>query len=202
MHEVAAIMLAAGLSRRMGSENKLLLEVGGQPMVRHVARTYLEAFRGPLVVVTGFEADCVARALDDLPVTLAHNPDYDTGQPSSVATGLAHAPDAEAVLIGLADQPKLRPSDLNALLAAHKAGDAAKITIPMTETARGNPIVIPHGLRPRLTENPSKPGCMRFTREHPEHVQAAPLTAPGFYSDIDTPADYQALAGPQDTAAT
>ncbi len=202
MREVAAILLAAGLSRRMGQQNKLLLPVGGMPMVRRVAEAYLTVIDAPLTVVTGFEAERVRDALISLPVTFAHNSDYASGQPSSVATGLGCAPDADLLLIGLADQPRLTATDLAALIRAHRAGHPDKITIPMHGDARGNPIVVPRGLRPRLTENPDRPGCMRFTRDHPEHVQIAPLSAPGFYTDVDTPDDYTALMRVEEETAT
>ena len=194
MNDVTAILLAAGMSQRMGAENKLLLPVNGAPMVRCVAETYLAAIDGPVTVVTGYDAARLRDVLSGLPVTFAHNPSFESGQPSSVAAGLAHAPEADLLLIGLADQPLLKPGDLADLLALHRASDPGKITIPMHRGVRGNPIVVPRSLRPRLTENPDRPGCMRFTRDHPEHVQAADLSAPGFYTDIDTPADYAALA--------
>lgn len=202
MRDVAAILLAAGLSRRMGQQNKLLLPVGGIPMVRRVAEAYMAVIDTPLTVVTGFEAERVRDALVGLPVTMAHNSDYASGQPSSVATGLGSAPDADLLLIGLADQPRLTATDLAALIGAHRAGHPDKITIPMHGDARGNPIVVPYSLRPRLTENPDRPGCMRFTRDHPEHVQIAPVSAPGFYADVDTPDDYAALTRTEAERAT
>ena len=193
MPEVSAILLAAGLSRRMGAPNKLLLPVGDKPMVRRVAEAYLGAIDGPLTVVPGCDAQKVRTALHDLPLRFAHNPDFESGQPSSVATGLQHAPETDLLLIGLADQAMLTSDNLVDLVAAHRAGNADKITIPMRHGTRGNPIVIPRSLRSRLTENPKRPGCMRFTRDYPEHVQAADLSAAGFYSDVDTPRDYETI---------
>ncbi|MCH2164494.1 MAG: nucleotidyltransferase family protein [Marinovum sp.] len=193
MFEMAAILLAAGLSRRMGPTNKLLLEISGKPMVRHVAETYLSAIDGPLTVVTGFEADRVGAALWGLDLHLVHNDVFIRGQPSSVSAGLVAAPEAELLLIGLADQPLLTASNLRSLMACHKNADPRRITIPMRGDRRGNPIVIPRLLRDRLTENPERPGCMRFTRDFPEHVQRAPMEADGFYHDIDTLDDSRAL---------
>ncbi|QBF32679.1 NTP transferase domain-containing protein [Thalassococcus sp. S3] len=192
MRSVTAILLAAGLSRRMGAWNKLLLPVDGEPMVRRVARTYLAAIDTPLTVVTGHDAEKVRAALSGLATSFTHNPDFASGQPTSVAAGVREAPNADLLLIGLADQPKLTPHDLTALIAAHRQGDAAKITIPIHDGARGNPIVVPRMLRPRLLDHPDRPGCMHFTRQQPEQVQIAFLPAPGFYADIDTPDDYAA----------
>ena len=193
MNEVSAILLAAGLSRRMGATNKLLMPIAGKPMVRHLAETYLSALQIPLTVVTGYEADKVRAALAGLSVVFAHNASFADGQPGSVATGLKVAPDTGLLLIGLADQPRLTPDDLAHLGRAHRDNDANKITVPMLDGQRGNPIAIPRVLRPRLTENTDRPSCMRFTRDHPELVQFTPLTSEGFYADVDTPDDYAAL---------
>ncbi|MBF9021235.1 nucleotidyltransferase family protein [Rhodobacterales bacterium HKCCA1288] len=193
MDDVAAILLAAGLSRRMGAQNKLLMPVAGKPMVRHLAETYLSVLTTPLTVVTGHEANKVRAALTGLSVVVAHNENFAEGQPGSVATGLSVATDAALLLIGLADQPRLTQADLIQLLQWHRANDPGKITVPKRDADRGNPILVPRILRPRLTENPNRPGCMRVTRDEPELVQFAPLTADGFYADVDTPEDYAGL---------
>ncbi len=190
MKEVSAILLAAGLSRRMGQENKLLLPVEGKPMVRHLAETYIDVVDGPLIVVTGFEEERIRRALDGLSITFARNEAFSTGQASSVARGVSVAPEAKTLLIGLADQPLLKACDLQDLLDAHRKQTDEKITVPTKNGQRGNPIVIPAALRSRLTENPDKPGCMHFTRAHPETVQKVGFKTDGFFTDVDTPQDF------------
>lgn len=190
MAEFDAIVLAAGTSSRMGSKNKLLLDWRGAPLVAHTVRTYLEAADGPVTVVTGFEADLVRAALGDLPVTICHNAVYETGQQSSVIAGLGQPSSAGATLLGLADQPLFSADDLRWLMAAHKDKDPDKITVPVQNAARGNPIVIPSGLRTRMLENPKAPGCRRFTRDHPALVTMMMSASPGFFTDIDTPDDY------------
>ena len=197
MTSVAAIVLAAGQSRRMGAQNKLLIALDGQPMVRRVVQTYVRAIPGPVVVVTGFERDRLQAALTAMPVSFAHNPAFATGQQTSVAVGLRAAPDAALLLVGLADQPALTAEELDALIARHRAGDPEKISVPMREGQRGNPIVIPRGLRARLTHSAGQPGCKRFTRDHPQHVQFVEMATDGFFTDIDRPADTLAFLSRQ-----
>ena len=194
MLNVAAIVLAAGHSRRMGAANKLLLQVGEHAMIRHVVGQYRAAIDGPITVVTGHDADSVQFQLRDLDVECVFNPDHEKGQQTSVAYGLSHARDADVLLIGLGDQPLLRSADICDLVRVHSSISPTKISIPVNGAARGNPIVVPHTLRPNLTADPSRPGCMRFTRENPEYVQRHTLAAIGFYADIDTPNDYAALS--------
>jgi molybdenum cofactor cytidylyltransferase len=194
MDKVGAIVLAAGLSRRMGEQNKLLLPINGGTMIRHVVETYLAAIDGAVCVVTGFEPDRIAAALNGLPVSLVHKADFEQGQPSSVRTGLLAAPMDDHLVIGLGDQPLLTADDLTSLIAAHMAADPAKISIPFHDTARGNPIVVPWHMRAQLLADRANPGCGKFTRMHPEHVQHLSLAQPGFFSDIDTPAAFAAFA--------
>lgn len=193
MRDVSALILAAGLSRRMGERNKLLLPVGGVPMIRHMVDVYSVATARPVLVVTGHDADDVAAALADSAARTVFNPEYAKGQPTSVACGLCAANDAGAILIGLGDQPLLTAGDIRSLLAAHASADPQRISIPAMNHRRGNPIVVPGALRPRLLEAPRSPGCKTFTRAHPEHVQFHALTACGFYADMDTPEAYAAL---------
>lgn len=198
MHRSAAIILAAGLSRRMGAQNKLLFPIGGTPMLRHVVSQYLGALDGPITVVTGHEATRVESALHGLNVTCVYHADFAAGQQSSVAFGLQHCPPADVVLIGLADQPLLNSADITLLLDAYHGADSGKISIPVMGDRRGNPIIVPDVLRPQLTANPDRPGCMRFTRDNPDLVQRHSLSALGYYTDVDTPEAYAQL--PQEEA--
>ena len=105
--KVAALVLAAGQSRRMGQANKLLAPVDGRPMVAHAVDAMLASRADPVIVVTGHQADAVRAALAGRPVIWAHNPDYASGLSSSLAAGLAALPeDAEGVVIGLGDMPR------------------------------------------------------------------------------------------------
>lgn len=193
MHDIATILLAAGLSRRMGQQNKLLLPIQGRPMIAHMVATYQAATKGPVLVVTGNERELIEEALDGSGAETVFSENYKDGQVNSVACGLQNAPEAKTLLMALGDQPYLRSKDLQTLLAAHRTTDPNRISIPQIGDKRGTPLVIPASLRARLLEDPRSPGCKRFTRENPEHVQFHALPARGFYDDIDTPEDYAAL---------
>ncbi|WP_323785546.1 nucleotidyltransferase family protein [Thalassovita sp.] len=193
MDSVGAVILAAGLSRRMEARNKLLLPVGGVPMIRHVVETYLAAVDGEVCVVTGFEAMRIDAVLAGLPVRLVYNRDFEMGQPFSVRAGLLDAPNAAHLLIGLGDQPQLTAANLHALISAHLVGNTAKISIPLQGTQRGNPIIVPEDMRSRLLADKTNPGCAKFTRSNPDLVQNIPLSQSGFCNDIDTPAAFAAF---------
>lgn len=146
MSDVSAIILAAGLSRRMGEQNKLLLPVNGVPMIRHMVEIYA-SISTRIIVVTGHEAGKIETALFGTNVMFAFNPDFTDGQASSVACGLRASGSEGPVLMGLGDQPRLELDDLHTLLEAHMEADPARISIPVAHGKRGNPIVIPAHLR-------------------------------------------------------
>lgn len=192
MADCGAIILAAGLSRRMGARNKLLIEIDGVPMIRRVARVAAEICDGSVTVVTGHQREDIEAALAGLPVTFVHNPAFERGQKSSVACGLEAAAEAEATLMMLGDQPLMSSQHLIWLLSQHRAQTPRRITVPVNGAVRGNPLVIPRALQPLLLANPRDPGCRSFTRAHPEHVHCAETADPAFFRDIDTAED---LAG-------
>lgn len=189
MADCGAIILAAGLSRRMGARNKLLIEIDGVPMIRRLVRAATGICDGSVTVVTGHQREDIEAALAGLPVTFVHNPAFERGQKSSVACGLESAAEAEATLMMLGDQPLLSPKHLIWLLSQHRAQTPRKITVPVNGAVRGNPLVIPRALKPLLLANPRDPGCRSFTRAHPEHVHRVETADPAFFRDIDTAED-------------
>src|ERR671919_929991 len=124
--KIAALVLAAGQSRRMGQANKLLAPVDGGPMVAHAVDAMLASRADPVIVVTGHQADEVRMALGERPVVWAHNPDYASGLSNSLAVGLAALPeDAEEVFeIELDDDGALLDIDTPEALAALIGTDA------------------------------------------------------------------------------
>lgn len=202
MLECAAIVLAAGLSRRMGDVNKLLIPMAdGAPMIRQTVSSYLAICGGGVWVVTGHEHTRIEAALRDLDVHLVHNPDFAQGQKTSVAAGLAALDYTGDVFIGLGDQPFLTPDDLAWLLIRHRMWGGEKISIPVKQETRGNPIVVPDHIRHRLLADRRNPGCHNFTRSNPQLVQNLPTQRDAFCHDLDTPQDIAALHNPGHAAA-
>ena len=150
VHEpVAGILLAAGGATRIGRP-KQLLTWDGESFVRRVALTALEAGLSPLIVVTGAWGEEVGKALDDLPVRIANNPDWETGQGSSVRTGVQALPAAcGAALFLLADQPQIPSTLVDALLAEH-ARTLSPIVAPLVDGRRGNPVCFDRVTFPEL----------------------------------------------------
>ena len=116
---IVAILLAAGRSQRMGDRNKLLLDVGGRPMVRRVAETLLHSRVREVIAVLGYDRARVAASLAGLPLRIVVNDEYASGQMSSVRAGIAAiTDDPAAIVVALADQPALEPADVDFLVDA------------------------------------------------------------------------------------
>jgi CTP:molybdopterin cytidylyltransferase MocA/xanthine/CO dehydrogenase XdhC/CoxF family maturation factor len=190
----AALVLAAGLSRRMGAPNKLLLELDGEPLIVRSVRTVLHTGFDQIVVVLGHQAEQVERVLQPLGVRCVLNPDFESGQVSSVRAGLAAlAPALDAVMICLGDQPLLEVSDLGALKRAFRARPHGSIVVPTHQGSRGNPVALDWASAVETLQRGASYGCRHFLDEHPERVYSWPAPNEHFIRDVDLPGDYQAL---------
>ncbi len=193
---VSAVLLAAGQSRRMGADNKLLLPIDGEPVVRRVARRLLASGLVECVVVLGHQADAVRRALDGLALRTVVNPAWRDGQTTSVRAGLA-ALDApgDAILVCLADQPVLEAGDYRALADAFAGAGGRSVVVPTHGGRRGNPIVLAATHRDTILARGANLGCKQFIARNPDLVATVAFDTDRYVRDIDTPADYRAVSG-------
>jgi len=191
----AAIVLAAGLSKRMGDVNKLLLEFQGQSLLRQSVVVLKESGIGEVVVVLGHECDRSQRQLDDLDVAQVVNSEYSKGQMSSVHCGLTSlSGESKAVFICLADQPLIEVAHLQKLIREFECmPDGKQIVVPVFQNERGNPVVLSDAVRRQVLQNDEHPGCRQFIDTHPELVNWVNVEDEAFVKDIDTPEEYARL---------
>ncbi|MGH7089286.1 MAG: NTP transferase domain-containing protein, partial [Stellaceae bacterium] len=139
---IAALVLAAGRSSRMGTINKLLIGIDGKPMIRHAIETVAAAGLVSIVVVTGHEHERLEAALHGLAVEFVHNPDYAQGLSTSLKAGLACVPnDIDGVLVCLGDMPRVAVTDIERLAAAFNPVEGRAIIVPTRAGKRGNPVL-------------------------------------------------------------
>jgi molybdenum cofactor cytidylyltransferase len=190
---VVAILLAAGRSSRMGGRNKLLLDVHGEPMVRRAAATLLASRVDQVIAVLGHDRALVARALAGLRLCTVVNRAHGWGQMSSVRAGIgALADDPAAIVVALADQPALRPADIDFLIDAFLALPERQIVVPVYRGQRGNPIILPGEHRQTLLDGGVNFGCRNLIERHPEIVATIDVPNPHYLQDVDTPEAYDA----------
>ncbi len=197
----SAVVLAAGLSRRMGSPNKLLLSTFGEPMIVRVVRQVLGADFREVVLVLGHQADEVKAALAPLSssagasrLRMVLNDAYESGQVSSVRAGLgALREKCDAVMMCLGDQPLLTSDDLRELQRAFVQRPSGSIVVPVVGEQRGNPVVLDWQSATETLARGTNIGCRHFMDEHAERVYSWQASSDHFIRDIDQPAEYQAL---------
>jgi molybdenum cofactor cytidylyltransferase len=187
--KAAAVLLAAGLSRRMGERNKLLIEIECEPLVRRTAKAYLAA--GVEVhAVLGHEAEQVGAVLRDLAIVFVHNPDYAKGQPTSVRAGIdSLAGGYAAILVALADQAALTAEDIRGLVQAFAADGGNRILVPYHQGRRGNPVIFPGCLIEEMRRQGRNAASRSFIDSNPELVYRYEAPNDHTVIDIDTPED-------------
>lgn len=189
---VAAIVLAAGGSIRMG-RLKQLLPVDGQPMVRRVTQTVVAAGLAQVIVVIGAQADRVREVLHDLPVEIVVNEQWPAGMSRSLRAGLqAVQPEIQAALIVLADQPTLTPPLLQKLVARYQATRAAIVT-PFYQGRQGNPVLFDRSLFAELVTVEGDQGGRSLLARYQAQIERVEVDDPAVILDIDTRDEYEQL---------
>jgi molybdenum cofactor cytidylyltransferase len=190
---IAALVLAAGRSTRMGGPNKLVAEIGGKPLVRIAAEQALASRAKPVIVVTGHQRERVEAALAGLPVRLVHNPDFAEGLGTSVRAGIAAVPaSADGAVICLGDMPQVDADLINRLIAAFAPEQGALAVIPSIDGKRGNPVLWSRRFFPDLMALEGDIGARNLIGRYGEAVIEVPVTGEAALTDIDT---QEALAG-------
>jgi molybdenum cofactor cytidylyltransferase len=184
-----AIVLAAGQSRRMGSEHKLLAEWRGLPLIAHVVDAIAAAGLPPPIVVLGARADAVRAALSGRTAQCVIAADHAQGLAHSLRAGLAAAPgDWDAVLVCLGDMPRVDAALLAALAKAD--GD---VVVPVWNGKRGNPVRWHRRLFPALMALEGDIGGKALLASLPTPPTEVAAPGDGTLEDIDTPAALAAL---------
>jgi molybdenum cofactor cytidylyltransferase len=149
-----------------------------------------------LVVVVGAAAESVRAALAGLdgPVLIVENPDYASGQASSLRAGMGALPaTARAALVLLVDQPLVTSSLIDIMIAAYDADPAALAMIPHYQGRRGNPVLLTRGLFAELRLLTGDVGAREVLARHAEAVRRIEVDDPAVVSDMDTPEDYAGM---------
>ena len=187
---VTAVVLAAGASSRFGA-HKLLVPLGGAPLVVRSVAHAIDSAVDDVVVVLGRDAGRVRGALAEFRVGFVTNPSYADGMSTSLRTGLlALAPECDALLVVLADQPEI-PTDAIDLVVAAFRGTGALIVRPVYDGVPGHPVLFARSLFPELALVSGDEGARAVLARHAAEVLDVPIAAPP-PRDVDTLQDYHA----------
>jgi molybdenum cofactor cytidylyltransferase len=188
MPRVAAILLAAGQSRRMGAVNKLLASVDGKPMVRHAMDTIRASAAHATIVVTGHEPDAVREVLEGDDTIFAHNGLYADGLSTSLGAGLLAVPsDCEAAVVCLGDMPRISPKVIDRLISAYNPVEGRAICVPTRNGKRGNPVLFDRQFFSEVLEIGGDVGARHLIGQHEDLVAEVPVDDDAIFLDVDTP---------------
>ncbi len=185
---IAGIVLAAGQSRRMGDANKLLAEIGGEPMVARAIDAVVASGAAPVLAVTGHEAEKVRAALAGRSVRFVHNPDYAAGLAGSLRAAIAAVPaEAAGALVCLGDMPRVTAAHIGRLIDAFEASGEPAICVPTYRGRRGNPSLWHRRFFAEIAEASGDAGARRLMDAHPDSVVEVEMADAGVLFDVDTP---------------
>ena len=191
---VAALVLAAGRSTRMGAINKLIAEIGGKPLVRIAAEQALASHASPVVVVTGHQHEKVEAALAGLPVRIVHNPDYADGLGTSLKTGIAAVPaDVDGAVVCLGDMPQVDAALIDKLIGAFDPERGALVVVPSIAGRRGNPVLWSRRFFADLMAIQGDIGARHLIGAYAEAVVEVPVDGAAALTDVDTPESFSAV---------
>ncbi len=188
---IAAILVAAGQSRRMG-QPKMLLPWGSLTVIEQVITIFLNAGVEEIVVVTGGARGRVEKAIAPYPVKRIYNKDYENGEMlSSLQCGLKAMPDqVQATLIGLGDQPQVQERSVRCICEAYRESKS-QLVVPSFQMRRGHPWLVARSLWKELLQMKSSESPRDFLNRHASQIHYVEANTSSILADLDTPEDYQ-----------
>lgn len=186
---ICGIVLAAGRSRRMGT-NKLVLPFAGKTVIAHIVDELLASKADKVYVVTGFQRQRIIEALSGRSVSFVVNPDRDADMLSSVRCGLGTVgKDCIAVLIVLGDQPSLTCRLIDEIIGAFENTEKG-VVVPCYRGRRGHPILVSTKYRDEILTCHNNVGLRGILHAHADDIFEMDVSTPDVLSDMDCRADY------------
>ena len=191
---IAALVFAAGQSRRMGRINKLLAKIDGVAMVRRVVDAVVASKAHLVVVVTGHQSKRIREVLEGCPVEFVDNPDFNEGISASLRHGLAALPeDIDGVLVCLGDMPRVSADTLNRLIDTFNLEEAGSICVPAYRGKRGNPVLWARQYFREMGEIAGDVGAKHMIGKYSDALHEVEMAEEGVLIDVDSPDALAAL---------
>jgi molybdenum cofactor cytidylyltransferase len=188
----SAVVLAAGMSKRMGSP-KQLLRAGETTLLERALNTVRQSCADEIILVLGFGAKEIQQSISTLGIKVVVNEGYQEGMGSSLRAGISAVhPQAQAALIMLADQPFVLPSTLDRLIEHHQKA-RPQIVIPTYKGFRGNPVLLDRSVFPEVANLTGDIGCRAIFGKHTENIARLAVDDAGILFDVDTREDFEKL---------
>ena len=195
---ISAVILAAGESRRMGKQNKLLLPIGGEALLVKLVTSVCASDVGQVLVVIGHEAEKIRRELNEFPLNFVYNPNFSEGMTTSIKYGVKVVSDeCDGLLICLGDMPFINTSEINKLIHAYvknRIKGEGLIVVPVFKRQRGNPVLFSIEFRNDILEHKEESGCKEVIMKNSDSVMEIEMDDENMLLDVDTMEDYQSVS--------
>ncbi len=186
--KITAIILAAGQSKRMGPENKLLAPWRGKSPLEYVCQAATGSMCDEIIVVTGHQHRQTSQALSEFKVKFTHNREYASGMASSIKTGVMTASqnNSGAVMILLGDMPGITCAMIDRMIAAGNVNKPDSIIVATSKSKRGNPVLWPSKYFDELLALDGDTGARQIISKYEDNIVELELGAAARF-DLDTP---------------
>ncbi len=186
----SAILLAAGSSRRMGENNKLLLPWNNRPMIAWITEQLAHSKIDEIILVLGHEAEKVKAVLSPFDVQFSYNPKHQSGMTSSIQAGIKTcSPDSRGYLICLGDMPRLQTTDYDTII--EQVSGKKEILAPFYRGQKGNPVFFSRHFKEEILAHTEAEGCKKIVQAHAHLLRSIPFANDHILHDIDKPEDYR-----------
>ncbi|MBF0276806.1 MAG: molybdenum cofactor cytidylyltransferase [SAR324 cluster bacterium] len=194
---ISAIVLAAGESKRMGAENKLLLPFRDKTLIESIVDNVLASEVHEVILVLGHEADRIRKALQNRHIRFVNNTDFRNGMTTSIQAGInAISSLSDGIMICLSDLPFIQSEEMNELIHSFENAiqrNKKQIVLPTFQGQRGNPVIFSMLYKAEILEHQGANGCKGVIRQNQSQVLEIEMSTANVLKDIDTKDDYAAL---------
>ena len=187
---ISGVVLAAGASSRMGRP-KLAIQLLGRTLLSYALDSFLRSGVDEIIMVVREGQEVPPEPDSDARVRLVVNPDWREGMSSSLKAGIRSVK-GEAAVVGLGDQPLLRPSTIDELIRKYRA-TAARIVVPVFDSRRGNPVLFDRSLFPQILKLGGDVGAKSLIDQNTGALAEVLVDDPGVVMDVDLPSDLERI---------
>ena len=189
-YKITNIILAAGQSKRMLKDNKLLIKINKQSMIDKMVSTSLNSSADSTVVVLGYQSDIIQEIIQNKEIITIVNKDYKKGLSSSLQCGISALPDdCDAAIIILADMPNIESKIINSLINNFNPQKNKSIIIPTFNGKKGNPILLDRKYFPDIISVKGDKGAKDIIVNNKNSILEIPQKNSSVLNDIDTKED-------------
>ena len=190
---ISSILLAAGQSKRMSGENKLIKSVKGIPLIKCALNNILKSHVNEIIIVLGYQNETIEKLIDKTSrIKFVFNSNFESGMASSIKKGIKKlSKKTDSFFISLGDMPSINYDTYNQLIKCNKN---KKAIVPMFKGQQGNPVLFPKSFEEKLLSIQGDSGAKKILEINKKEVLYLEINDPGIIRDLDVPSDFNNLS--------